>query len=217
MDMAGRGAKDSGEVGGDVGEQPIRIGKVSSINYETGMMRIVYNDKGRSVTKELPYMNFNDEYTMPKVGEQVVTAHLSNGNSRAIILGKTWDKKNTPAETGKGLYRKEFSRIKGAAYARYEDDTGVYYLVAGGVELTGINEIDLSAPKVSISADTKLIIDAEKATGEATIKKIVLETLEELTFKSGKDLNLEDSTWKTTLSKIMDRLAALDGDQSDKK
>ncbi|MFR4350581.1 MAG: hypothetical protein ACLT3H_02810 [Roseburia sp.] len=200
-----------------MGDQPIRIGKVSSINYESGMMRIVYNDKGSAVTKELPYMNFNDEYTMPKVGEQVVTAHLSNGNSRAIILGKTWDKKNTPAETGKGIYRKEFSRTRGSAYARYEDDTGVYYLVAGSVELTGINGIDISAPKVSISADTKITIDAEEAAGEAKIKKIVLETIEELTLKSGKDLMLEDLKWKTTLSKIMDRLSALDGDQSDKK
>ncbi len=31
------------------------------------------------------------------------------------------------------------------------------------------------------------------------------------------DLKLEDATWSTSLKKIMERLAALDGDQSDKK
>ena len=143
-------------------DQPIRIGRVSSVNYDTGMMRVVYSDKGKEVTKELPFLNYNDEYTMPKVGEQVLTAHLSNGNSRGVVVGKMWNKKNRPAESGKGIYRKEFSRSRGSAYARYEDETGIYYLVAGTVQITGINGIELSSPEIKIEAATKLTERAEQ-------------------------------------------------------
>ena len=141
--MGWRGTDIAGKVGGRMADQPIRIGRVSSVNYDTGMMRVVYNDKGKTVTKELPFLNYNEEYTMPTIGEQVLTAHLSNGNSRGVVVGKMWNKKNRPAESGKGIYRKELSRSRGSAYIRYEDETGIYYLVAGTVKITGINDIEL--------------------------------------------------------------------------
>ena len=90
----------------------IRIGKVSSVNYETGMARVTYRDKDESVTMELPMMNFHDEYRMPEPEQDVVVAHLSNGSSRAVLLGTVWNKKNIPRETGEQLYRKDFSRKK---------------------------------------------------------------------------------------------------------
>ena len=39
----------------------IRIGRISSINKETGMVRVVYKDKN-STTSELPVFNFSGEY-----------------------------------------------------------------------------------------------------------------------------------------------------------
>lgn len=242
-------------------DQPIRIGRVSSVNYDTGMIRVVYSDKGKEVTKELPFLNYNDEYTMPKVGEQVLTAHLSNGNSRGVVMGKMWNRANRPAESGKGIYRKEFSRSRGSAYARYEDETGIYYLVAGTVQITGINGIELNSPEIKIEAATKLTERAEQmctsadtwsiaapeikigeasedgesvtdiavtstanVTYEAEGKKLDVNAEEikhqakaEMYFVSEADLKLEDDSWSTSLKKIMERLAALDGDQSDKK
>ncbi len=242
-------------------DQPIRIGRVSSVNYDTGMMRVVYSDKGKEVTKELPFLNYNDEYTMPKVGEQVLTAHLSNGNSRGVVVGKMWNQKNRPAESGKGIYRKEFSRSRGSAYARYEDETGIYYLVAGTVQITGINGIELSSPEIKIEAATKLTERAEQmstsadtwniaspeiklgdameggepvadidVTSTANVsytadgKKLDVKAEEikqkastEMQLASDADLKLEDAEWSTSLKKIMERLAALDGDQSEKK
>lgn len=242
-------------------DQPIRIGRVSSVNYDTGMMRVVYSDKGKEVTKELPFLNYNDEYTMPKVGEQVLTAHLSNGNSRGVVMGKMWNKKNRPAESGKGIYRKEFSRSRGSAYARYEDETGIYYLVAGTVQITGINGIELSSPEIKIEAATKLTERAEQMSTSADTwsiaspeiklgdameggepvadinvtsaadvsytaegKKLDVKAEEikqkastDMQLASDADLKLEDAEWSTSLKKIMERLAALDGDQSEKK
>lgn len=64
----------------------IRIGRVSSINYETGMARVTYRDKDETVTTEFPMLNFNDEYRMPKVGQDVMVAHLSNGSSRGVDM-----------------------------------------------------------------------------------------------------------------------------------
>lgn len=236
----------------------IRIGKISSIDYENGMVRVTYPDKGKSVTKNLPCANFNNEYRMPEVGESALVSHLSNGSSRGVVIGTMWNKKNRPPESGKGLFRKEMSRVRGAAVQRYEDLTGRYMLKAPEIELNSGNNIEVNSQSVEVNAGkyaslateayefsaNKLIIGAN-GTGsemkiqnkkdinirsedkklEALIKSIVLKTLEKLQIeseadikvKSGTELKLEDSSWNTNLSKIMERLEALDGDGSDKK
>ena len=96
----------------------IRVGRVSSVNYETGMARITYWDKDETVTSEFPMLNYNNEYRMPEVGQDVMVAHLSNGTSRGVILGTLWNERYAPLETGAALYRKDFSRKKDAAYVR---------------------------------------------------------------------------------------------------
>ena len=140
----------------------IRIGKVSSVNYKSGMVRVTYRDKDESVTVELPTMNFNDEYRMPEPGQDVVVAHLSNGSSRGVLLGTVWNKKNIPAETGKELYRKDFSGEKDAAYARYSDVTGEYLVKAANVHINGVNKAILDGPDVEISANISITVQTEK-------------------------------------------------------
>ena len=49
-------------------DRTIRIGKVSSVDYGSGMIKVTYPDLDNSVTDDLPYLTFNDEYKMPKVG-----------------------------------------------------------------------------------------------------------------------------------------------------
>ncbi len=90
----------------------IRIGKVSSVDYEAGMARVTYKDKDDSTTQNIAILNFNDEYRMPEPGQDVIVAHMSNGSSRAALLGTIWNRKNIPKETGKQLYRKDLSRQK---------------------------------------------------------------------------------------------------------
>lgn len=119
-------------------DSEIRIGKVSSIDYKKGMMRITYHDKDDSVTMDFSMMNYNDEYRMPKIGQHVAVAHLSNGSSRGIVLGEIWNQKNLPKESGAGLYRKDLSRKKDAAYIRYEDASGEYLVKVANLHLNGV-------------------------------------------------------------------------------
>lgn len=153
-------------------DNSVRIGKVSAIDYETGMIEVLYTDMGKAVTKKMPYMNFNDEYSMPKVGTQVLTAHLSNGNSRGIVLGPVWNKKNKPEESGKGIYRKEFSKTRGAAFTRYDDSAGVYWLQSGGVTIIAINEAKLESPEVEVSASASMKIKSPKIVVSADKHKL---------------------------------------------
>ena len=89
----------------------IRIGKVSSVNAGSGMVRVTYPDKDDSVTAELPVFSFTDEYKMPKVGSQVLVVHLSNGTSAGVCLGHYWNKSNKPL-VSEGFVRSWARRVE---------------------------------------------------------------------------------------------------------
>ena len=89
----------------------IRIGQVSSINYKSGMIKVLYNDYNNSVTKDIPYLSFNDEYKMPAIGQYVLVVHLSNGNEAGIVLGTYWNEANKPIEVKQGVSRTSISYI----------------------------------------------------------------------------------------------------------
>ena len=140
----------------------IRIGKVSSVDYEAGMARVTYKDKDDSTTQNIAILNFNDEYRMPEPGQDVIVAHMSNGSSRAALLGTIWNRKNIPKETGKQLYRKDLSRQKDAAYVRYDDGTGEYLIKAAAVHVNGVDHTLLDGPRVEIAANISMSLQAEK-------------------------------------------------------
>ena len=139
----------------------IRIGKVSSVDYEKGMMRITYHDKDDSVTMDFATLNYNDEYRMPVVGSQVAVVHLSNGSSRGIILGEIWNKQNLPKESGKNLFRKDLSRGKDAAYIRYDDETGEYLIKVANLHLNGVNKTVLDGPELEIAANISILLQSD--------------------------------------------------------
>lgn len=97
------------------GKNRIRIGRISSINREAGMARIVYSDKN-STSSEIPLFNFNNEYNPPKIGELVLVIHLSNDSSTAIIMGGFWNAEHRPAPAE---YQKDFQR--GETYEKYQE------------------------------------------------------------------------------------------------
>lgn len=117
--------------------QVLRIGKISSINYANGMARVTYEDRGGSTTAELPFLAW--EYWMPKVADQVIVGHLSNGSVAAVILGPIWNGANRPYTSGSGIYRKEMSNTKNKAVILYNDRTGLLKLRAShiGFEVYG--------------------------------------------------------------------------------
>lgn len=139
----------------------IRVGRVSSVNYEAGMARVTYRDKDETVTSEFAILTNNDEYRMPQIGQDVLVSHLSNGSSRGAIIGTLWNKKYAPKEAGEDLYRKDLSREKDAAYIRYSDETGEYLLKVANLHLNGVNETILDGPKLEISANISILLQSE--------------------------------------------------------
>ena len=139
----------------------IRVGRVSSVNYEKGMIRVTYRDKDDSVTGEFPMLTNNDEYRMPKVGQDVLVAHLSNGSSRGAIIGTLWNQKYSPYEAGETLYRKELSRKKDAAYIRYSDETGEYLIKVASMHLNGVHKTILDGPNLEIAANLSILLQTD--------------------------------------------------------
>ena len=140
----------------------IRVGKVSSVNYEAGMICVAYRDKDDSVTSEFPVLTNNDEYRMPQIGDSVLVAHLSNGSSRGVILGTLWNQKHVPNEAGSTLYRKDLSKKKDAAYIRYSDETGEYLLKVANLHLNGVNKTVLDGPELEIAANISVLLQSEQ-------------------------------------------------------
>lgn len=99
----------------------IRLGKVSKIDYEHGMISVTFPDLDDAVTVLLSTVSFNDEYKMPKIGDEVMSIHLPTGQARGLVFGHYWNKTNKPMKYGAELYRKEFGHEYGEAYMEYED------------------------------------------------------------------------------------------------
>lgn len=86
----------------------IRIGKVSSVDYEKGMISVYYEDRTAMVTSTMPVLS-NGKYKMPKVGESILVAHLSNGTNAAVVLGTVFNDANVPKISGQNVYYDELS------------------------------------------------------------------------------------------------------------
>lgn len=134
----------------------VRIGRISSINQDTGMVRVTYADRDDASTKEFPVLRCTDEYRDFQIGERVLVLHLSNGSSRAVVLGGLW---NTLGQ------KQKYIKSKMAA------------------------------------ALTSLVVNA----------------IEDIILKSAGSITLEDANWTTSLSEIMERLNALDGNDTGRK
>lgn len=113
----------------------IRIGKVSSVNYAAGTVRIVYKDKSDKGTAELPVFCGMGEYQMPKVDDQVLVLHLSNDSSIGIVMGRFWTGKIPPVIHGPGAYQKNLSD-DGTAFIQHLAN-GILTIRSGEVALQG--------------------------------------------------------------------------------
>ena len=86
----------------------IRIGKVSRVDYEKGMVSVYYEDRTAMVTSIMPVLS-NGRYKMPKIGESILVAHLSNGTNAAVVLGTVFNDANVPKSSGQNVYYEELS------------------------------------------------------------------------------------------------------------
>lgn len=151
----------------------LRIGKISSFDYPKGTAKITYEDKNDSTTAFFSFLAW--QYWMPKVGDQVIVAHLSNGTCAATILGPVWHDGHRPPEGQEDLYRKDYNRKYWTAYERYDakaqeykevvtgtmdtEPTKDWTLTVGGTTIVKVmpdGSISITAP-AGISINTPLI------------------------------------------------------------
>mgnify|MGYP002527226161 FL=1 len=97
----------------------VRVGYVSSIDYENGLCEIHYPDRDDTVTEMVPFLS-NREYQTPEVEDMVLVLHPGDSPEDAVVMGTIWNEKIKPAEGKKGIYRKEFSNKDGQAYRKFD-------------------------------------------------------------------------------------------------
>lgn len=113
-------------------EQIIRLGIVSSVNYENGCIRVTYPDKDNAVSGELPCFSFC--YEMPEVGEKVVVFYLSNGKSEGFAIGKYFNPSNMPVEFGKGIIYKPLGKT---GFLKYDEEQDTLTIKVGKIVFEG--------------------------------------------------------------------------------
>jgi len=166
----------------------LRIGKISSFDYPKGTAKITYEDKNDSTTAFFSFLAW--QYWMPKVGDQVIVAHLSNGTCAATILGPVWHDGHRPPEGYEGLYRKDYSNEFWQAYERYDAKAEEYKEVVTGtmdteptrdwtltvngttvVKVKADGSIDITAP-AGINIDTpKITVTGDVVAGGVSLQK----------------------------------------------
>lgn len=85
----------------------VRIGKIGKIDYATGMASVIYTDRNNEASPEYPF--FSNVYEMPKIDDTVVVLMLPNSSTKGFILGVPFSGSKIPAESGQGIFYKEFS------------------------------------------------------------------------------------------------------------
>lgn len=99
----------------------VRIGYVSSIDYENGLCEVHYPDRDDTVTEMVPFIS-NREYRTPEAEDMVLVLHPGDSPEDAVVVGTIWNEKIKPAEGKKGVYRKEYSNKDGQAYRKFDAD-----------------------------------------------------------------------------------------------
>lgn len=145
--------------------ETVRFGKISSVNYEAGTVRVVYHEKDDCVTSEIPLLSF--EYMMPEVDDAVLVLHLSNGAEAGVVLGRPWSDENKPPEGSQGLWRKDLDREAGKGMLRYKD----------GTLTIKMNKVVLEAKELTVKAETT-ITENTNIEKDANVAKTLTATID---------------------------------------
>jgi len=68
-------------------DTPNRIGRIGTVNQETGMVSVVYEDRGDASTDEIPVLMPGGIWKTPPIGAMVEVLTLSNGSSMGVVNG----------------------------------------------------------------------------------------------------------------------------------
>lgn len=101
----------------------LRVGKVTNV-YSNGKVKVLYEDTNNT-SMPLSMLTMNKEFSMPAIGDRVVTAHMANGKSKGFVLGTYYGGNTKPAATAG--YRKDLANDiyvvgKDGKYLLHADD-----------------------------------------------------------------------------------------------
>lgn len=105
----------------------LRVGKVTNIYPDTGKVKVLYEDSNNT-SMPLSMLTMNNEYSMPAVGDRVLTVHMANGSSKGFVLGTYYGGGTKP--TASAGYRKD---LGGGVYVSCQN--GKYILKASNVTI----------------------------------------------------------------------------------
>lgn len=158
----------------------VRLGNVSSIDYENGLCEVTYPDRDDTVTEMVPMLS-NREYRMPEVDDLVVVLHPGDSPEDAVILGTIWNEKIKPVEGKEKVFRKEYSNEDGKAYRKFDANAKELLDFADGKKILEAKslEIKIGSATVTISESGSVKVDSPagieiKASGELKLSATTL-------------------------------------------
>jgi len=84
----------------------IRIGTVTSVNYQEGTVKIIQPDRDNSISFDLPLMSF--EYNPPLKGDMVIVVFLPEDSTQGFVIGKPFNANNMPKNGNENIVRKDY-------------------------------------------------------------------------------------------------------------
>ena len=158
----------------------VRLGNVSSIDYENGLCEVTYPDRDDTVTEMVPMLS-NREYRMPEVDDLVVVLHPGDSPEDAVILGTIWNEKIKPAEGREKVFRKEYCNEDGKAYRQFDASARELLDFVDGKKILKAKslEIKIGSATVTISESGSVKVDSPagievKASGELKLSATTL-------------------------------------------
>ena len=158
----------------------VRLGNVSSIDYENGLCEVTYPDRDDTVTEMVPMLS-NREYRMPEVDDLVVVLHPGDSPEDAVILGTIWNEKIKPAEGKEKVFRKEYSNEDGKAYRKFDANAKELLDFVDGKKILKAKslEIKIGSATVTISESGSVKVDSPagieiKTSGELKLSATTL-------------------------------------------
>lgn len=158
----------------------VRLGNISSIDYENGLCEVTYPDRDDTVTEMVPMLS-NREYRMPEVDDLVVVLHPGDSPEDAVILGTIWNEKIKPVEGKEKVFRKEYCNEDGKAYRKFDANAKeLLDFVDGKKTLKAKSlEIKIGSATVTISESGSVKVNSPagievKASGELKLSATTL-------------------------------------------
>lgn len=123
--------------------EPVRVGKIGTVNEETGMVSVVYTDRGGETTEEMPVLFPGGVWKRPEIGALVAVNAMSNGSNAAIVLGQITNEFNSPIS---GQWSCKFGQDKDKNFVTFDDET---------------ETLRINAKKIVIEGDIRISGDVE--------------------------------------------------------